>query len=381
MRSPSSDRTIPFLDLPAQHRPLKEEILASLATLIDRGQFVLGEAVERFEREVASYLGVREAIGVASGTDALYLALRAAGVGPGDEVITPAFSFFAIAEAIGQVGATAVYVDIDEETMNISPEAALGAVTRRTKAIVPVHLYGLPAPVDAIRDALPRRGVAIIEDAAQAFGASQGGRKTGGLGDLGAFSFYPTKNLAACGDGGLVTTDDEHFARTVRVLRDHGQGKKYVHERFGWNSRLDAFQAAILSIKLPHIDRWNARRREIARRYREALVPFPVRLPAEASGATHVYHQFTLRLEGRNRLRAFLAESRISTAVHYPAALHEQPLYEGKLGSFPAAEKAAREVLSLPVFPELTDEEVSRVTEKVGRWFETSGAEPTRPSA
>lgn len=375
------DHAIPSLDLAAHHRPLREEILSALGGLIDRGQFVLGEAVERFEREAAAYLGVREAIGVASGTDALYLALRAAGVGPGDEVITPAFSFFAIAEAIEQAGATTVYVDIDETTMNVSADAVARALSDRTKAVVPVHLYGLPAPVPEIREALGGRRVRIVEDAAQAFGASLGGRKAGALGDIAAFSFYPTKNLAACGDGGLVTTDDADLARAVRVLRDHGQGNKYTHEAFGWNSRLDAFQAAILSIKLPRIDRWNERRREIARLYREGLRSAPVRLPAEPPGFRHVYHQFTIRHEARNRLRAFLAESKISAAIHYPAALHEQPLYGGRLGPYPAAERAAREVLCLPVFPELTDAEAARVIEATIRGLgEADGAaRPGRP--
>jgi len=359
---------IPALDLAAQHRPLREPILSAIGDLLDRGHFVLGEAVDRFEKEAASYLGVREAIGVASGTDALHLALIAAGVGPGDEVITPAFSFFAIAEAIERTGASTVFVDVDDETLNVSAEAVAAALTDRTRAIVPVHLYGLPAPIEAIRDALGGRAILIIEDAAQAFGASIGARKAGNLGDLAAFSFYPTKNLAACGDGGLVTTNREDDARTIRCLRDHGQTGKYRHERFGWNSRLDAMQAAILSIKLPLLDGWNQRRRAIARVYRERLVSLPLRLPAEPSGFVSAWHQFAVRTPGRNRLQEFLAERRIASSVHYPAALHEQPVYGGRFGSFPTAEKAAREVLCLPIGPELSDSDLERVAEAVIEW-------------
>ncbi|MFH1679283.1 MAG: DegT/DnrJ/EryC1/StrS family aminotransferase, partial [Candidatus Eisenbacteria bacterium] len=322
-RESTSERWIPVLDLAAQHRPLREPILAAVAELLDTGQFVLGEAVERFERAASSFLGVREAIGVASGTDALHLALAAAEVGPGDEVITPAFSFFAIAEAIERTGAATVYVDVDEETLNISPEGIAAALTGRTKAIVPVHLYGLPAPVGQIREIISGRDIRIIEDAAQAFGASIEGRRAGTLGDLAAFSFYPTKNLAACGDGGMVVTNREDLARRIRCFRDHGQTGKYRHERFGWNSRLDAIQAAILSIKLPLVEGWNERRRTIARAYRELLGGLPIRLPAEPPGSTPVYHQFAVRVEGRNELRDFLAERRIAASVHYPATLPE----------------------------------------------------------
>lgn len=356
---------VPFLDLPGQHRDLKEPILGAVARLLDSGAFVLGEAVSRFESEAAAYLGVPHAIGVASGTDALDLALRALGVGPEDEVITPAYSFFAIAEAIERVGATPVLVDIDAATFNIDPGAVAAAITARTRAVVPVHLYGLPAPVAAIREAIGGRAIAIVEDAAQAFGAEADGVKVGALGDAAAFSFYPTKNLGACGDGGLVTTVRDDVAREVRVLRDHGQTGKYRHERLGWNSRLDAVQAAILSIKLPLLDAWNARRREIAALYRKELAGAPVRLPAETPRAKHVYHQFVVRAEGRNELREFLAERKTATAIHYPAGLHEQPALSGRFGSFPESERAAREILCLPIYPELADAAVRRVAENV----------------
>jgi dTDP-4-amino-4,6-dideoxygalactose transaminase len=375
-RPESPSPPVPFLDLPAQHTPLRPAILAAVGRIVESGRFVLGEEVERFEKEAAAYLGVREAIGVASGTDALWLALAAAGIGPGDEVITPAYSFFAIAEAIERTGAVPVFVDVDEETLNATAEGVAAAMTPKTKAVVPVHLYGLPAPIAAIREAFGARPIRIVEDGAQAFGASAGGIRVGALGDLAAFSFYPTKNLAACGDGGLVTTDDEELARTIRVLRDHGQTGKYRHDLFGWNSRLDAVQAAILSIKLPLLDAWNARRREIARLYRERFRGLPLRLPPDPPGDVAVFHQFAIRSAERNRLRDHLAERRIATSVHYPAALHEQPVFRGRPGSFPVAERAAREVLCLPIYPELSDADARRVADAVAEWAARGPAAP-----
>jgi len=356
---------VPLLDLAAQHRSLRGAILDAVAGHLERGDFILGETVERFENEAAAYLGVRHAVGVSSGTDALYLALHAAGVGPGDEVITPAFSFFAVVEAIVRAGARPVFVDVSPETLVAGPEEVRKGLSERTKAVVPVHLYGLPAPVEEIRRLFGGRAIAVVEDSAQAFGAEIGGRKAGALGDLAAFSFYPTKNLSACGDGGLVTTDDDSLAAQVRLLRDHGQGEKYRHDEIGWNCRLDSIQAAILSIKLARIDAWNDRRRKIARLYREGMAGLPLVLPAEPDGCHHVYHQFTLRTPERDHLRRALASSGIATAIHYPAALSEQPACREWAGDFPVAERAAREVLSLPVYPEMDDADVSRVIDAV----------------
>ncbi|MFH1279394.1 MAG: DegT/DnrJ/EryC1/StrS family aminotransferase [Candidatus Eisenbacteria bacterium] len=365
-KNQAAGHPVPILDLPAQHRDLKEPILRALGELLDSGAFVLGAAVERFEEEAAAYLGVKHAIGVASGTDALDLTLRAAGVRPGDEVITPAYSFFAIAEAIDRVGAVPVLVDIDGVTFNVSAEGVAAAITEKTRAVVPVHLYGLPAPVAAIREATRGREIAIVEDAAQAFGAEADGVKAGALGDGAAFSFYPTKNLGACGDGGLVTTSRDDVARLVRRLRDHGQTGRYEHSSFGWNSRLDAMQAAILSIKLPLLDGWNDRRRALANLYREALADSTARLPFEPAGSKHVYHQFAIRVAGRNELQGRLGERRIATSIHYPAGIHQQPVFAGRFGAFPEAERAAREVLCLPIHPELTDDDARRVAFEVG---------------
>jgi dTDP-4-amino-4,6-dideoxygalactose transaminase len=355
-----SDR-VPLLNLAAQHGPLRDAIVRIVEGHLERGDFILGESVERFEREAAIYLGASHAVGVSSGTDALYLALRAAEVGPGDEVVTPAFSFFAVVEAIVRTGARPVFVDVSPETLVAGPEEVREGISPRTKAVVPVHLYGLPAPVEEIRCLFEGRRITLVEDAAQAFGAEIGGKKVGALGDLAAFSFYPTKNLAACGDGGLVTTGEDSLAERVRLLRDHGQGEKYRHDEIGWNCRLDAIQAAILSLKLARLDQWNDQRRRIARLYREGLAGLPLTLPAEPDGCRHVYHQFTLRTPERDRLRRSLESSGIATAVHYPAALSEQPACKEWAGTFPVAERAAREVLSLPIYPEMPDADVSRV--------------------
>lgn len=353
--------SVPFLDLAPQHAGLREPILDAIDGILKRGNFILGETVERFETEAAAYLGVREAIGVASGTDALLLALQAADVGPGDEVITPAYSFFAVAEVIERAGATAVYVDVDEETLNLTPETVEAALTVRTRAVIPVHLYGLPARADEMRDLLEGRRIVVIEDAAQAIGASHNGKKVGALGDMAAFSFYPTKNLGACGDGGMVTTDREDFARKIRVLRDHGQTGKYRHGVFGWNSRLDAFQAAILSLKLPLLDEWNESRRKTAALYNDRLGGLGLSLPVEPEGSRHVYHQYTIRTKERDALRDFLTEKGIATATHYPMGIHEQPACREPAGPLPVSEKAGREVVCLPIYPGLSVEAVERV--------------------
>ncbi len=367
---------IPMLDLKGQHVPFRSEILTALDRLLREGNFILGAAVERFEEEIARYLGVKHAIGVSSGTDAIYLALDAAGVGPGDEVITPAFSFFAIVEAIEKTGAKTVFVDVDAATLSIDPEKVRGALSPATKAIVPVHLYGYPAPMAELAKIADGRGIAVIEDAAQAIGAAVGGTRCGALGDAAAFSFYPTKNLGACGDGGLVTTGDDAFAGIVRSLRDHGQTGKYEHGRFGWNCRLDAFQAAILSIKLKYLDRWNGARRRIASLYRERLGPLDIGLPpGEEEGVTPVFHLFTIRVRRRDRLREHLAAEGIASAIHYPKCLHQQGacVDAGLGGSYPVAEQACAEVLSLPIDPAMGEDDAIRVAEGVESWCEANG--------
>ncbi len=382
---PSPKMKIPMLKLVDQHAPLRARILSEIDRLLQTGQFVLGEPVAAFEERVAAYLGVRHAIGVASGTDALMLAFRSAGVGPGDEVITPPFSFFAISEAIELVGAEVVFADLREGTYLMDPDRAMEAVTERTRAIVPVHLYGHPMDLAPLKRALDDRAqsaknantaksIAVIEDAAQAFGASHRGTKVGALGDLATFSFYPTKNLGGCGDGGLITTDDDDHAAEIRMLRDHGQTEKYVHGSFGWNSRLDAIQAVILSAKLDHIDEWNDGRRRVAAQYRALLADLPAGLPPAGDNSVSVYHQFAMRVPDRDSLMAYLAEAGIASALHYPRCLHQQPAYQRSFGSFPVAERTAAEVLCLPIYPELTEDEVSYIAETIRDWFhETKG--------
>lgn len=371
-----AQKPIPMLDLRSQHAPLRAEILAELGRLIDDGNFILGGAVARFEEEAARLIGVRHAVGVSSGTDALYLALRAAGVGPGDEVVTPVFSFFAIAEAIERTGAKTVYVDVEERTLNIDPGRCREAITDRTKAIVPVHLYGHVAAMEKLLDAAGDRGIALVEDAAQAIGASRGGVMAGALGRCAAFSFYPTKNLGACGDGGMVTTDDDDLAVWVRRLRDHGQSGKYEHSWFGWNCRLDSFQAAILSIKLARLESWNEARRAAAAAYRERLASLDLVLPPEDEDAVSVYHQFTIRVRGRDRLQAWLQDRGIASAIHYPMPLHRQPACAAEKGTYPVAERVSGEVLSLPIYPEMDGEAVDRVAEAIRAWFDDRRAQP-----
>ena len=345
---------IPVLDLTPEVEELWEDLQAAIARVLRSGQFILGPEVEAFEREVAEYLGVKHAIGVNSGTDALVLSLRALGIGPGDEVITTPFTFFATAEAVHLVGATPVYVDIDPESFNLDPKRIEEAITPRTRAILPVHLYGRPAEMDAILAVARAYGLKVIEDTAQAFGAVVGGRKAGTLGDVGAFSFFPSKNLGAYGDGGLVVTDDDEVAERVRMLRAHGSRTKYFNEVIGYNSRLDALQAAILRVKLPHIDHWNAARRLVARRYNALLEGVPgIVIPDVQEG--YVFHQYTIRvLDGkRDAVRRFLADRGIATMVYYPVPLHRLPVYSTPPGEFPEAERAASEVLSLPIWPKL----------------------------
>jgi dTDP-4-amino-4,6-dideoxygalactose transaminase len=359
---------IPLVDLVAQYRGIRDEVRAAIDGVLETGQFILGEQVARFERAAAAHVGVAHAIGVGSGFDALRLALAAAGVGAGAEVIVPANTFIGTALAVSAVGARPVLVDSDEDTYTIDPARIAAAVTARTRAIIPVHLYGQAADMDAVEAIARDHGLEVIEDAAQAHGARTRGRPCGGLGRAGCFSFYPSKNLGAYGDGGLVTTDDGALAARVRELRDYGQSSKGEHAVKGINSRLDALQAAVLGVKLVHLDAWNARRAAHAARYRARLDGAPVVLPGSDPRAQHVFHLYVVRSRARDGLRAHLLSLGIQTGVHYPAPVHLHPAYRDlgyPEGAFPVAERCSREVLSLPMYPELTDGLIDRVADAV----------------
>lgn len=358
---------IPMVDLKAQYRDLQVDIDAAMQSVVRSAQFVLGPQVQAFEREVAAYCGVRHAISVASGTDALHLALRAAGIGPGDEVITTPFTFIATAGAISQVGARPVFVDIDAATFNIDPARIAQAVSSRTRAVLPVHLYGQPADLAPINALCRERGLALIEDCAQSFGAEYGGKKSGAYGDMGCFSFYPSKNLGAYGDGGMVITDDDAAAERLRRLRDHGRIEGYRHGMVGYNSRLDELQAAVLRVKLRRLDEYNSRRRRNAQRYGERLADSGIVPPAADGKGVHVYHQYTVRSRRRDAVRHALTAAGIASAIYYPVPLHRQEVYAaGCAGArFPAAEQAAEEVLSLPMYPELSEEQIETITRVV----------------
>jgi dTDP-4-amino-4,6-dideoxygalactose transaminase len=364
---------IPQFDLTRQYERIEPEIEGALHHVLRSGQFILGPEGEAFEAECAAYLGVAHAIGVGSGSDAIKLTLQALGVGPGTEVITPAFSFVASATAVLEVGARPVFVDVEPATLTLDPDRVAVAITPRTRVILAVHLYGLPAAMGSLRVLAEARGVHLVEDAAQAFGATLGGRPVGGHGRAAAFSFYPTKNLAAYGDAGLVTTTDAALAGHLRRARNHGQSRKYRHDEVGWTARLDELQAAILRVKLRHLPEWTRARQAIAARYGAGLDGLPVVLPAERPGATHVFHQYTIRTPQRDTLAAHLAAAGIGTACHYPLPIPAQPLFH-ELGydaeAFPAAWAAAREVLSLPCFPELRPDEIESVIAGIRGFFE-----------
>ncbi len=370
MSSPA--RPIPILDLTRYDEELRRGIAQAVADVFASGRFVLGPANEAFEKALADRLGVRHVLGVASGTDALLVGLMALGVGPGDEVVTSPFSFFASAGAVARLGATPVFVDIDAATFNLDPSRLERALTPRTKVIQPVHLYGQTADMDPILEIARRRGIPVLEDACQAIGATHGGRPAGTLGTLGAFSFYPTKNLGAAGDAGAVATDDDGLAALVKSLRVHGSTATYLHDRVGGNFRMDALQAAVLSVKLPRLDGWIERRRAIARRYGELFADAArtgrLTPPVEAPGRRHVYHQYVVRVADRDGVKTRLAERGVGSSVFYPVPLHLQKCFAalgGREGDFPQAEKAAKEVLALPMFAELTDAEIERVAAAV----------------
>lgn len=358
---------IPQIDLQRQHAALREELLAAAGRVLAGSRFILGPEGQALERELARFCGAGHGIGVNSGTDALLLALRAVGVGPGDEVITSALSFVASGTTIRLAGATPVFVDIDPATFNLDPALVEKAITTRTRAVMPVHLYGQVAQMDAITAIAGARGLAVVADAAQAVGATYGDRGVGAWGDAVGLSFYPTKNLGACGDGGMLLTNREDVAARVRRLRDHGSEKKYEHLELGHSSRLDELQAAFLRVKLSHLAEWNEARRRLAARYAQLLTGLPLVLPVERPPARHVYHQFTIRLSARDALATALRDLGVGTAVHYPVIIPAQPLFARPDAeeAYPHAACAAREVLSLPCFPEITDEEVRRVADAV----------------
>jgi dTDP-4-amino-4,6-dideoxygalactose transaminase len=357
---------VPYLDLKAQYQSIKPEIDAAIARVLDSGQFVLGSEVAGFEQEFATYCGAAECIALNSGTSALHLALLAAGVGPGDEVITVPFTFVASVAAVLYAGARPVLVDIDSRSFTMDPAAIEAAITPRTKAILPVHLYGQPADMDPIMEIARRHGLVVIEDAAQAHGAKYKGRLVGSIGDMACFSFYPGKNLGAYGEGGAVTTSNAGHARTIRMLRDWGQDRKYHHVLRGFNYRMEGFQGAILRVKLRHLEKWTEARRAVVSQYNQLLADAGVERPTEMPWARHVYHVYTLRTEDRDGLQAALQAEGIQTGIHYPVPAHLQPAYAdlgyGR-GAFPQSEKAATEVLSLPLYPEITDDQIQRVSQ------------------
>jgi len=349
---------VPYFDLKAQHASLREEILAALDRVCQKASFVLGEEVQEFETEFASYCEAKYCVALNSGTSALHLALLSLGVRAGDEVITTPNTFIATAEAISYVGARPVLVDIDPRTANIDPGQIEPAITSRTKAIVPVHLYGRPAHLDLILEIAARHRLAVIEDACQAHGARYRGRRVGGLGHAAAFSFYPSKNLGAYGEGGALTTNDEQIARLVRILRDHGQTQGYVHAHIGYNYRMDGFQGAVLRVKLRRLNKWNARRQAIARLYRTLLSEARVELPEDDPRDESVYHLFVVYVDDRDSVREALEARGVQTAIHYARPIHLQESYAGlgcQPGSFPHAERVCQRALSMPLFPEMTD--------------------------
>jgi dTDP-4-amino-4,6-dideoxygalactose transaminase len=359
---------IPLVDLKAQYRALKPEIDAAVSRVLENGQFVLGPAVEAFEREFAVYTGAREAVAVNSGTSALHVALIAAGVGSGDEVITVPFTFVATVAAIEYAGAKPVLVDIDPDYYTMDPAALARAITPRTKAIMPVHLFGQPADMDPILDAARRHRLVVIEDAAQAHGAEDKGRRVGSIGDIGCFSFYPGKNLGAYGEGGAAVTNNPQYADTMRLLRSWGEKTRYEHAIKGFNYRMEGIQGAILGVKLRHLEQWTEARQTRAALYERRLTGTAARTPKTRTDVRHVYHVYAVRLAQRDAWRARLQEMGIQTGVHYPIPVHLQPAYRNlgySPGDFPVAEAVAREVLSLPMFPEMTDAQIEEISSVV----------------
>jgi dTDP-4-amino-4,6-dideoxygalactose transaminase len=368
---------VPLLDLQAQYRPLRDEILAAITRVADSQRFIMGPEIDALERELAEMLGIRHAITVSSGTDALLLALMALDIGRGDEVVTTTYSFFATAGAIVRLGARPVLVDIDPVSFNIDPARAAEAITPRTRAILPVHLFGLSADLDPIMDAAARARVPVVEDAAQAIGATYKSRPVGGIGAFGCFSFFPSKNLGAFGDAGLLATNDERLADRARLLRTHGMRPKYYHHLVGANFRMDALQAAVLRVKAPHVAQWTAGRRANAAtyraRFRAAGLDGLVTLPAEPGDRLHIYNQFVIRLPDRDALKRHLDEQGIGNEIYYPVPFHQQPCFADlgyKAGEFPHAERAAAESLAIPIYGEMTDAQQEAVVSAIGAFVQ-----------
>lgn len=370
-------REVPFIDVRRANRRLHEALLAAVAEVLDSGRYLFGPPVGRFETAVAQLCGVRHAIGCASGSDALLLSLMALEIGPDDEVIVPSFTFFATASAVWRLGARPVFVDIDPHTFTLHPDLVEQAIREETRAIIPVHLFGQCAAMDVLHQIASEHEVHVIEDVAQAIGAAYRGRRAGAWGTTGCFSFYPTKNLGGCGDGGLVTTNDDQLAERIRVLANHGMQPRYIHHRVGINSRLDSVQAAILEVKLRYLAEWTAQRRARAARYRELFHHYGLDhwlvLPQENPAGFHVWNQFTIRVPGgqRDEVRAFLAERGVGTEIYYPVPLHLQTCFLAlgyRPGDLPHTEQAAREVLSLPIYPDLTEDEQAYVVEQIHRF-------------
>jgi dTDP-4-amino-4,6-dideoxygalactose transaminase len=362
---------VPFVDLPTQHRTLQHELSEAIQRVMERADFALGKEVAQFEEEFAAFCGTRYAVGVDSGLAALELGLRAMAIGPGDEVIVPAHTFVATAAAVTFAGARPVLVDVEPATYNLDVSQVEAAITPRTKGIIPVHLYGLPANMDAILQVADRHGLAVVEDACQAHGARYNGSRAGSLGHAAAFSFYPTKNLGACGDAGILVTDDAAVAEQVRAMRNCGQRAKYLHELPPFNHRMDTLQAAVLRVKLRYLDGWIEARRRNAALYNMLLAGSDVVTPRETPGATHVYHLYVIRTPQREAMQVYLREQGIGTAIHYPIPIHLQPFYAGngfRRGQFPVAEQVCDTILSLPMFPELTAEQVQYVAGRVLDW-------------
>jgi dTDP-4-amino-4,6-dideoxygalactose transaminase len=367
---------VPIIDLKAQYVQIKGEVLQALREVCEDQRFILGPNVQKLEQEIASYLGIAHAVGVASGSDALLLALMAIGVGPGDEVVTTPYTFFATAGAVSRLGAKPVFADIEPDSFNIQPGQIEAKLTKRAKAIIPVHLFGQCCEMAAILKLARLKKVKVIEDAAQAIGAVYDGQKAGTMGDFGCFSFFPTKNLSGYGDGGMIITPDGEVARRLRLLRVHGSEERYYHVEIGCNSRLDEFQAAVLRIKLNYLEQWNSSRRERGQHYdhlfKETGLLSYLKLPKTAQGNLHVYHQYVIRTQQRDKLRSYLKEKAVDTEIYYPVPLHLQTCYKGlgyKEGDFPQAERLAREALALPIYPELTDDQQSYVVDQIKSFY------------
>lgn len=355
--------SIPMVDLKGQYNSIKEEICQGLLDVLESSQFILGPQGRALEQEIAAYCGVRHAFGVASGTDALHLALLAAGIGAGDEVITTAFTFIATAEAIAYVGAKPVFVDIDPATFNIDVSKIEDALTPRTRAILPVHLFGQPADLESLARLCDKHNLKMIEDCAQSFGAAYGERMTGSWGDLGCFSFFPSKNLGCYGDGGMIVTDDDQLAENIQMLRNHGSRERYYHAVVGYNSRLDDMQATILRTKMKYIDTYNRLRRENAGHYSSRLDGSGVTVPFVSGDGTHVFHQYTIRVKNREKIQKALTAQGIASAIYYPVPLHQQEVFAADCAgvSLPVTEQVAKEVLSLPMYPELKEEQIDTI--------------------